>query len=562
MMIRIKILLVIIFLASALIFITPIIVAPILCNKIAKELNEKYTDYIFKIDKVHLSLIPSELKLNMITIYSKAGYAGDSDLTGKIVSIQIVGIKFINAIFKNKYDIDKIIISNSLVEGKVPLQANEKPQTVFPLNIHIENLLFDHINISLKDTTSAQMFLVKNGILEIVDVNIAKHDTIGVFKRFDFESEQFLSVSADSLYTYKARDIIYSDSLKSLSIDGLYITPNYNEDAFTERLQYQTDRIEAVLSHVSCSHFHVEDYFQSGNLVISYIDIGNVDLNIFRDKRKKESNHARPAFQNLIYNYPGLLRIDSIGFKNGNITYIEHAKKANESGRVSLNKLKSTIYNITNDTIFKTKDASMEMMAEALLMGKSKMTVSLKAKLFDKSNTFSMTGTLAEIDIKELNPILEKNASIFANSGNINKMNFNFTANDTKATGQMIMLYKGLDLGINNKQSNESKTLKARIITFIANEGVWNSNPTPGDEVRVGIIDFKNDPSKFIVNYCVKSIISGIKSSIIKVPMKKKKNFLQKIFSRGQGKQKNANKIDEMSIPFNHFGKAEENMTG
>jgi len=42
---------------------------------------------------------------------------------------------------------------------------------------------------------------------------------------------------------------------------------------------------------------------------------------------------------------------------------------------------------------------------------------------------------------------------------------------------------------------------------------VINENPKPGKEVRVGIIDFERDPEKFIFNYWVKSLLSGIKSS-------------------------------------------------
>jgi len=535
-MIRIKILLTIIVLAIVIIFVTPAIVGPILCHRITVELNEKYTDYIFKIDKVQWSLIPSKVKLEKIIISLKVEHGGASDIIGEIASIQFTGIKLINAIFKNKYEIDEVIISNSHLEGKVPFSNNEKRQTVSSIKIHIGNLLFDQINLSLKDSSSAQRFSVNDGILKIVDLDIEKLDTFGIFNHFDFEAKQMLLVSADSFYTYKTEGIVYSDSIKTLSIEGFYIAPNYTEYEFTARHQYETDRIEAVFSHIYIHRFPVVDYFKSGNLISSYVEVGNMELNVFRDKRKADSNLKRPAFQDVIYNYPSLLHIDSIDINNGNITYTEHAEKANEPGKISLNKLNSRIYNLTNDTIFKTTDASLEIKSQALLMGKSKMTVLLKAKLFDKLNTFSMNGTLGEIDIKELNPLLEKNALIYANSGKINKMSFNFTANDIKSTGQVIMLYNGLNLTVKNKKTDGTTAIKERILSFIANEKAWNSNPTPGDRVRVGIIDYNRDPNKFIVNYCLQSIVSGIKSSIIKKSLifkknKNKKNFIQRIFS-------------------------------
>jgi len=57
----------------------------------------------------------------------------------------------------------------------------------------------------------------------------------------------------------------------------------------------------------------------------------------------------------------------------------------------------------------------LKLKANALLMGKGKLTVQLKAGIFDLGNTFSVIGTLSEMGARELNPILEKNAFISVN---------------------------------------------------------------------------------------------------------------------------------------------------
>lgn len=525
--------------AVAIIFGTPLIVEPLLDKKITAALNEKYTDYIIEIDKVHWSLIPSKLKLKKITISSNTQHRDARDIRGEVESVQLKGIQLIKSVFTDKYEIDEIIISNSHLEGKVPFLDKEKLPIVSSINIHIGNILFDQINLALQDSSSARTLSVIDGVLNIADLKIEKLDTLGIPNHLNFKAEQVLSVSTDSLYTYIASGIIYSDTLMTLSIGNLSFVPNYKGYDFTAKQPYETDRIEAVFSPIYLYHFPAADYFNSGNFASSYIEIGNIDMNIFRDKRKEDSPLEKPVFQDVIYKYPGRLRIDSIGFNNGTITYTEHAEKANEPGKISMNEVKVRIYNITNDTIYKTKDGSMEMMAEALLMGKSKMKVALKAKLFDNQNTFSMNGTLAELEVKELNPILEKNAFIYFYSAKIEQMSFNFTANDTKATGEMTMLYNGLDIAIKNKRTDDTKTIKEQIISLIANKGAWDSNPLPGEDVRVGIIDYERDPTRAIMNYSIKSIISGIKSSTIKIP-NRKRNFLQRLFSSGDENQKNA----------------------
>jgi hypothetical protein len=88
-----------------------------------------------------------------------------------------------------------------------------------------------------------------------------------------------------------------------------------------------------------------------------------MELNVFRDKRKEFRHIEKPTFQDLIYNYPGTLNIDSIGILSGNIVYSEHAEKAIEKGSVSFNEIDATIYKITNDTIYKTEKAYLELKA-------------------------------------------------------------------------------------------------------------------------------------------------------------------------------------------------------
>ena len=59
-----------------------------------------------------------------------------------------------------------------------------------------------------------------------------------------------------------------------------------------------------------------------------------------------------------------------------------------------------------------------------------------------------------------------------------------------KATGKMNFLYNGLKLAVKNKRTDDTTAIKERFISIIANEKVMDSNPVPGQEVRVGLIDY------------------------------------------------------------------------
>jgi hypothetical protein len=150
------------------------------------------------------------------------------------------------------------------------------------------------------------------------------------------------------------------------------------------------------------------------------------------------------------------------------------------------------------------------------------MTFQLKSKIFDNQNTFSLKGTLAELDVRDLNPIIKFDSYINATTGKLDAMNFQFTANNSKAIGKIIVLYHGLNIALKNKRTDDENDFAMKFITAIANSIILDSNPIPGKEVRIGIIDYKRDPERFLFNYCFKSILSGIKSSLMVNSIKKK----------------------------------------
>ena len=505
-----------------LLFLKSFVIEPWIGNKIAAKFNEKNKDYIVEIDKVHLSIFPYGIELDSITIYAKQDSVVDRILNGQITSIKLIGISLTKALFKKNIEISEVTISNTNIRGKIPFPKNTRLPIISTLNIRIDRVLFDNIELAIQNSSNAVAYSVKEGVLKISDLKVEKQDTLsaGIVQHFDFNAKELLSVSADSMYTYIASGIRCSESSGTLLADSFSILPNYKNYDFTARHKYQTDRIEARLSNIYLHSFSAAGYLSSKKLVSSYVEIGKLEVNAFRDKRKNFHHIKKAVLQDMIYNYPGMINIDSIGLLSGNITYTEHAEKANEPGTITFNELNARIYKITNDTVYKTEKGYFKMKAEARLMGKSRITVLLKGRLFDKNNTFLLNGALSGMEAKYLNPMLEKNAFIYITSGKIDKMNFNFTADNSKASGKMILLYHGLDVAIKNKRTDDTTAIKERVISVIANIKVIDSNPVPKEAVREGIIDKPRDPERFILNYCAKSILSGIKSSIVKGPKK------------------------------------------
>lgn len=502
--------------------LTPIFFEPWLGRILDTELNGENRNYIVEIDKLHILIIKSGLEFEGVKIYSKQEHEGDHDLKAEIESMKFEGINLVKAILWHDVHIGTVTISNSTIKGKIPFSESAIP-IVSPLKVGIGRILFDKLNLEMKNDSTLQSYSVKDGVLRVYDLLVEKQDTLspGAIKLFDYEARELVSVSSGNMYTYIITGTSYTAASNTLEIDSLYIRPNYTDYDFTSRYKYQTNRIEAVLNNIYIHDFYHSGHFRSMSLISPYIEIGKMDMKIFKDKRKEFRHTNKPALQDMLYSFPGTIQIDSIGLMNGNITFTVHAEEANEPGSISFNEINAKFYKVTNDTIYKTESAFLEIKADALLMGKGKMTISFKGRLFERDNTFSLNGTLTDMEINELNPILEKSVFIYATSGRINEMYFSHIATNTKASGKMTLIYNGLNITVKNKKTDDTTAFKERFISYIANRRILDSNPIKDEKVRVGIIDFKRDPERFVFHYWFNSILSGVTSSLTNSNRKK-----------------------------------------
>ena len=500
------------------IFITAVVIKHSVRNRIETILNEKNSAYTMAIKNTDISILSRGISLERIKIISNKDSSGMPDLSGEIATLEIRGVKLVKAIFRKEIIIRKITVTDSHFKGKITSSGKAGKPIFLPLNIKIDKIVFDKINLSIDTDSTAASYSVKDGNLIFYSLQAEKHDTLstGILKSFDFSAKELALVSADSMHSYFFSDIIYSATSKLLDIDSISIKPNYNDYKFAAYYKYQKSRIEAGFNNILVHGFNPAEYIRSANIISSGVEIRKMDMKVFRDKRKEFHHQNIPVFQDILYRYPGILRIDSIALCEGNITYREYAMGANESGYLSFIGTSAKIYNITNDTIYKTETEYIRLKAEALFMGKGKVLIQLKAKLFDNNNNFSVNGNLSNMEAQELNPFLEKTAFIYATSGNITKMDFSFTADDANASGKMTFLYNGLDLTLKNKKTDEITAIRERIISILVNRKVMDSNPLPDKEIREGIIEYSRDPEKFLFSYCAKCIMSGIRSSIIK----------------------------------------------
>ncbi len=502
-------------------------VEPWIEKKIETALQEKYPEYQMEIDKVHILFFSLGIELEKIRIRPKKELGNGRDLIGELASVKLLQLNISKLLSDNDIILQELLISEGTLRGEIPAPKEKEKEVpvVSSINIHIGKILLSKIELDLKANASRQTYSLKDGQLKIADFKIKKSDTLSsdLIKEFEFEAQKIQTVTDDRLYTITVSGLNYSQKNQKLSAKDLIVLPNYPDYEFTSKVKYQTDCIRATLNNISLFDFSLLEYLNQGNFRSSYVELEQLDMHVFRDRRKEFHHVRKPMFQELFYDFKGILDIDSLGLLKGNVTYTEHVDMASHPGKVSFTSMKASLYKISNDSFYRKKEGFFELKGQALFMGKSKMTVSLKALLFDPNHTFYLTGALTAMDAKEINPMSETNAFIYVTAGEIDAIHFSLRADKNKANGKMTLLYHGLDVAVKTKKSNDTTAIASKVISLVANKKIEDANPTPGEPVREGIIDYERDPEKFLFNYCFKSILTGMKSTLYKSPKEKKR---------------------------------------
>ncbi|MCA1745681.1 MAG: hypothetical protein LC643_08285 [Bacteroidales bacterium] len=470
-----------------LLLLTKVAVEPWLEGKIRTAISENSGDYLVEVERVEVSVLQAGVELEGIRVHTKEGNGGEGGLSGTIEALSVKGISIFKALLRKDIDISEIGVIGARFEGAYVVQEKDGSEgSVSPLNIRVDKLFFEDLMVDVTDGASAQSFMVKDGYIELEDMVVAEQDSISpaLIGAVHFEASAFKTLTADSLYTLSVVGLNYSADSKELRADTFALQPNYSEYGFTSRHAYETDRFDVMVSDLLVRDLSVADYLQTDSLSIAYIELGVLNLEAFRDKREAFRHVERPTFQEEIYAFSGALNIDSMAILSGTIVYSEHAEKGGDMGSVWFSEVDSRMYNITNDTLYKTEEAYLEWQASALLMGAGQISIDLKARIYDPQNAFTVKGTLWGMEAAALNPILEDNAFISIQKGEINGMEFYISANNTKATGTMELRYRGLEFEVVDKQTGEASGAVDQIKSMIADWIVVDWNPMPG-QMRV-----------------------------------------------------------------------------
>ena len=407
---------------------------------------------------------------------------------------------------KNKVSKDKnrvIEFSSDMIDeahiNGINLQ-NIKLIVVNPLKPQQEALVINNVKFTASKMASVTEGSTVNEMINSADWELSAGD--------------FSVTTKDKIYRIIANDIFINNFQSVVKIKNVLIKPLLSEQAFVKNSRYQRDRFDLKFSNIVLNGINFKKLINDNSLEVDAVTLQPIikilnDRTLPPDPNSKVGKYPHQLF--LKMKFPVLIK--KLQVNNGSIAYKERAVKSKQTGTVFFSNVNATISNLTNISEKIKNNPVCILNANALFLGKGRLTTTWRLPLIAGNKNFTATGSMSEMNAIVLNQIIEPLAMASIEEGQINKLEFNLNGNDYNSTGSVLFLYNNLSIKV-LKMGDDNKLTTKDGVTFFANVLVKNDNPRRGETYK-SEVDYKRDIYKSFFNLLWKSIFEGAKKTAL-----------------------------------------------
>lgn len=478
-------------------------------------------------------------------------YADDSLSTiphqVSIKQVRVSGISLYKFIRFKKIRIGTLAILDGSAQFNKAIKRKKEQDVADQVDltdIEVDRLVLKNINTTILNDSvpeySATVNLSLNDV-QLKDFNLAKDISAYEIKSFELRVTRLRINEKDAMYNTHVAQVYANSYEKKIVVDSILLIPRLSKYKFSRKVGRQIDRFNLLVPNLTVNGFIFNDVKDS-LFAASTVEINDATLHVFRDKRLpfiKEKNTPLPVA--LIRSFSFEVAVDSVKIKNASITYEEFPEKGFRTGRINFKNLNATLDHISNRDYYSNyKQATLKVVSRVMGKGMIKAEFSLP---YGKEQVYNAKGTITNLPLHHLNPILESLAFISIESGTLNQLNFDFDYNDIRSRGSMLLNYKDLRIsGLTHEKESVTNELKTWVLNVFLKK---DKDHTVSVEKRMGTIDFVRDRRRAIFNVWVRSIFTGLKSSVMDLPAKKEKENTKVRENKKERRKDEAKKTDK-----------------
>jgi len=475
---------------------------------------------LWKLNRLQMSMIEIEKPEISILLKGRNPIIFPFKEAGKSAETDINKLKK----YLESYSLKELMLTKASL--KMEDESEGKSYEIGTLNIMVSDLLinqqpgvdslsFRKADLSLNDfithskTGGIKLAISKSYELNIDSFKIQQRPDTTDYQVSDFKTriKDWQIVTSDSIYVIGAKSVELSYKDKAINVNELHIKPEISREAFNQRNKFQKELYTVVVKKMDLLNISFDRLKLSQKLFIGQVNLQNADVVIYKDKTKEKDLNRFPDFPGQQINKIGFpLTIGDVNVSESTLEYQEK-KPDGEMADIKVDRINLSVKNFSNQL----PNAHLSVKSHGFL--ENKVPFELSMQFSYKNPELAFKGSFKSFELKDLNPVIEAYAPTSVKKGVVDLISFSGNGFRNGAQGDMEFRYHDLDLTYDLQKFSK---IKNSLITFAAKNYLNKSNPvSPEKPARLVKFSVERDRNKGFMNLVVKSVVSGLKETIL-----------------------------------------------
>jgi hypothetical protein len=427
-----------------------------------------------------------------------------------IQDIQATGVRLIDLFRHKQVSIRKITIDDGSVFINRSFKICRSPgqDSVKLKGFDVDLLSIQNISVRIAKDTLNECTGKFGLILHYVALDSAttwRNPSSYTMKNIETSVSDLRIENWDDLYVFKMKEVSFDKELMKVRIDSLELLPRVTKADWGKKVKSQVTRTRIVVGNIAAEGVNMAVHMQDTAVQVASIDITGPVVHAYKDKRypftrKEKFLMPMEAFKKLKID----VEVDSIRIHDGSITYEEFPVEGFHTAYITFDELQATM-SAVNNRDFKNMTGYSTLKASARVMKTGTVDATFKLPLEEKKR-YSAEGSIKNVPLQELNPLLKDIAFIEIASGKLNALNFTFTYDDIGSQGDLHMDYENLRiLSLKKEKDRDVAAFK----TLLVNTAVKNAEALSGE------ISVERNQRKAVFNLWAISLADGMRSALM-----------------------------------------------
>ncbi len=536
-----------------------VIISRIISQKVVQILEDQNVENLHvSIEKTKFSLFDRSLVFNGVHISpnDSAMLKLQENMLDKkslqkisISRLKFKGIHLIPLLFYKHLNINKLIIDDPLYQHFTNGEKDTSKGDKKPLKLH---------SIRIEQLKGFQLDIINVTNLKVQVIDAINKDISFENKPLDFEvsgfkleeiaPDYFKLVPIEDVFEMtrikvefpKIKYLFSIDALKynfgedHLQIFNLKYKPTVNKLTLANSYIYNTEVYDLDIKEIKIYALDFEKISSNKGLFIDSIQLSQLNIEIYKDKRKPFDLSKRPKLPHQkLKTLKMPLLIHKISANDSELIYEEKLEHKDVLMKVTMKDLNINMFNVTS--VKEYRNAPLKIDLNTQLMGKANLNVDMLLPLADDQHTFFFSGYLGPSKMTSFHSAAIPALGLNVLNGQIENISFQGSANNFTSRGSMKMLYHDLEAEVFKKKTAE----KNDFLSWSVKNLVHKSNPGNNGEVREATMKFERVMYKGFGNFLWKTLQNGIVNSIAPFGMTTEKAAAKK---KRQSKRENRKK--------------------